>query len=58
MSEARYCDGCHRNVDTGCNCGLTFAEKIQGVQVGRFSLYDKDRKIADPHNRGINRKLK
>lgn len=57
-SQVQWCDDCGRSIGIGCNCGLTFAEKIHGVQVDTFSLLDKDRKRQHPQNKGLQRKTK
>ena len=53
-----WCEDCHRAVGIGCNCGLSFAERMKSIQVDRFGLLDMDRKRAEPKNRGLQRKTK
>ncbi len=58
MSEVQWCKECHRAIGIGCSCDMTFAEKMRSIQVDKFGLLDQDRKLADPKNRGRERRLK
>jgi hypothetical protein len=37
-SESAWCEDCGRLKGIGCTCGMTFREKIQGIQVNEASL--------------------
>lgn len=56
--KVEWCADCGRAKGIGCACGLTFAEKMKGLQVDKFGLLDRDRKLKEPKNRGLQRKLK
>lgn len=56
--QVEWCPDCKRAVGIGCACGLSFAERIRGLQIDKFGLMDSDRKQKDPKNRGLERRLK
>lgn len=49
-----WCADCGRRVGVACNCGMTFAEKMQGLQIDRHSLKQREDRLRDPKNRGRN----
>lgn len=38
MSQIQWCDECHRIVDIGCTCGMSFKDKIKGVSFSSEGL--------------------
>lgn len=48
MAEAEWCKECGRMIGIGCNCGMTFKDKIKGVAFSFDGWAPTNQSIAAP----------